>query len=96
MDEGKDFPLLEIFETADKAVKDGGFVLQKWTCEKCGTRKMSDRLNQMAPRCRCMDCGHITDLTVKGCNYSLFKPLNRRVTVAEMEEALGLRDPKLH
>jgi hypothetical protein len=86
----KDHPLLEVMETAERVIKDGGFIIQKWTCGGCGQRIFSDNVNRMCPRGHCHHCQHVTDLTVTGCNFAAIMP-SFPMTVAEVEKALGLK-----
>lgn len=70
-----DFPFLEVSETADRAIRDGGTIYQKWTCGGCGSRLTASRANFFTKEGKC-DCGHVTDLVKTGCNYLLLMPLS--------------------
>lgn len=74
MAEQVDFPFLEVSETAERAVRDGGTIYQKWTCQGCGSRLTGTIPNALMKTGKC-DCGHITDLVKTGCNYLLLMPL---------------------
>lgn len=64
-----DYPLKECIEAADKIVARGGTVYQKWTCSGCGGRITANNPNTFTVTGHCEDCGHITDIAARGCNY---------------------------
>lgn len=72
-----DYPIAECAKEADKIIAMGGKVYQKFTCEACGQRLTVDTPNVFYLTGSCDQCGHITDLTVKGCNYLIVAPGNR-------------------
>lgn len=84
-----DFPLSEIRATCEALIKGGAFILQKWTCGKCGRRITGNNVNALCENGHCQHCEHVTDLTETGCNFALIQP-SRPMTVPEMEQALGL------
>jgi hypothetical protein len=69
MPQYNDYPLTECARDADKIIAKGGEVFQKFTCEKCGSRQTVDTPNVFYTSGRCEECQHVTDLTLKGCNY---------------------------
>jgi hypothetical protein len=64
-----DYPLEEIASAVPEAIARGATIFQKWTCEACGDRVTGSTPNQLYRFGKHDDCGHITDLSVKGCNY---------------------------
>lgn len=44
---------------------------QKFTCDKCWARITIDEPNKLFIEGHCQECGHVTDLKKRGCNYSL-------------------------
>jgi hypothetical protein len=69
-----DYPLLECLETMNLLVLKGVTVYQKWTCEKCGDRVTANKPNTITRHGHHEECGHVTDLSVKGCNYMAIGP----------------------
>jgi hypothetical protein len=67
----KDFPLDECCEAARDFVADGALVFQKWTCDGCGERVTANTPNVFTELGHHEDCGHVTDIRRKGCNYAL-------------------------
>jgi len=45
---------------------------QKWTCEKCGERVVGNNANQLHTHGHHEECGHVTDLRLRGCNYMVY------------------------
>lgn len=66
----KDFPFRQILQSVAVLISKGGMCFQKWTCDGCGKRLTSETPNLFTLMGRC-DCGTITDLEKKGCNYML-------------------------
>ncbi len=69
MTEYNDYPIDECAKTAERIIAKGGKVYQKFTCESCGQRLTVDTPNVFHLTGSCDQCGHITDLSIKGCNY---------------------------
>jgi hypothetical protein len=67
-----DCPFYETAEDAEKWVKKGCTVFQKFSCEKCGSRQTMENPNAFHTKGRCEECGHVSDLIENGCNYILF------------------------
>lgn len=76
MANNKDFPFLEVAETADQAVRNGGTIYQKWSCDGCGARITGSKPNLFTKSGKCDHCGTITDIVKKGCDYLLLMPLS--------------------
>ena len=64
-----DHPIQEILKTADELIKAGHEVFQKFTCDKCESRQTIDEPNVFYSSGKCEECGHVTDIEKKGCNY---------------------------
>lgn len=64
-----DYPLQECALEAKKIIAKGGSVYQKFTCDKCGSRQTMATPNVFFTSGKCEECSHVTDLTLKGCNY---------------------------
>lgn len=90
-----DFPLSDIAAECEREIADGGFILQKWTCDGCGERVTATNVNTLTHAGHCQNCNHVTNLDERGCNYMLVKP-SRPATVAEIEQALGLAAAGIH
>jgi hypothetical protein len=79
----KDYPLTECLEAMNKLVLKGATVYQKWTCERCGDRVTANNPNTITAHGHHEDCGHVTDLTIKGCNYTAMGPPELMLKVLE-------------
>ena len=56
----------------EAAIRSGRMTFwQKFTCDKCWQRIQVDEPNKLFTEGHCQHCGHVTDLTVTGCNYSI-------------------------
>ena len=73
-----DFPFETIVEAVGKHADKGEDCYQKFSCSKCGSRQTMDEPNVLYTHGKCEECGHITDITVTGCNYMLHINLNRK------------------
>lgn len=91
----EDFPLSEIAHSCDLVIKNGGFILQKWTCDGCKRRLTANNVNVMVENGHCQHCNTVTDLKLRGCNFALLQP-SQPMTVAEIEQRLGLAEPGIH
>ena len=68
--EYNDYPLSEILEAVNELRARGGVTCyQKFTCDKCGERQTIDEPDTFYAKGKCEECGHITDIEKKGCNY---------------------------
>lgn len=66
-DKYEDLPAPELLKLATKIMEDGGMVIFKYTCEKCGLRQfMGDTPNTIYEQMECLKCGHITHITKGG------------------------------
>lgn len=65
-----DYPWDEVVEAAERLIKEKGATLhQKFTCEKCGSRQTMAVPNVFYVQGECEECGFVTDIRTKGCNY---------------------------
>ena len=64
-----DYPLQDCADAAEKLVADGCQVFQKFTCTKCGSRQTMAEPNKFFTSGACEECGAVTDIAAKGCNY---------------------------
>jgi hypothetical protein len=71
-----DFPLDEVVKQANELFANDrdAILFQKFSCENCGRRQTMETPNKFFARGQCEECGHITDLRVKGCNYMVVLP----------------------
>lgn len=65
------YPLEDCARTAAEQVAKGHNVYQKWQCDKCDTIQTIEEPNKFYTSGKCEECGHITDMLKKGCNYML-------------------------
>lgn len=77
-----DFPFKEVCKAAEQLAKAGCAVHQKWTCEKCGERVTANTANYFTTFGHHEECGHITNIEKKGCNYIVYGDM-RKPGVAE-------------
>jgi hypothetical protein len=49
----------------------GATVYFKWTCENCLSRQTFDVPNTLYKLGECEECGHVTNIERRGCNYLL-------------------------
>jgi len=72
--EYKDHPLNDVVRDANAKIADGATVHQKFTCEHCGSRQTMDAPNTFYRTGRCEECGKVTDIAARGCNFlAIFK-----------------------
>lgn len=71
----RDFPIAECAAACDKLIKDGATIYQKWTCDGCGRRITANNPNTFTVEGHCEDCGHVTNIAAKGCNYLLIQTI---------------------
>lgn len=72
MTQYRDYPLMDCVKQVDQLLqnyKDNVQIYQKWTCEKCGDRVTLNVPNKMHALGHHEDCGAITDIRARGCNY---------------------------
>lgn len=70
-----DYPFDEVTAEAEKLVAQGAMVHQKFTCQHCRVRQTMEEPNTFYTSGRCEECGGITDIKARGCNYLLIKKL---------------------
>jgi hypothetical protein len=66
-----DFPFGDAAAEAAAHFRAGHTVHQKFTCGRCGTRQTMAEPNRFFTSGKCEECGHVTDLVVRGCGYLL-------------------------
>jgi len=76
-----DYPLQECAKAADRLVKAGATVYQKFTCQNCKARQTIDEPNRFYMSASCQECGHVTDITKSGCNYMVHASGDAQVAV---------------
>lgn len=86
----EDFPFAEVEASCRTAIARGCFIIQKWTCAGCAQRITGGTVNFFCREGHCQHCNTVTDLVARGCNFVLVKPSVPGMTVAEVEQALGL------
>lgn len=73
-----DYPIEVCAAKAAPFVARGHSFFQKFTCEQCGSRQMMEEENVWFETGRCEECGHITSIRDRGCNYALHLRMRRR------------------
>lgn len=71
----RDYPLREVIPACAKLVEDGATIFQMWTCKRCGKRCKANTPNQITEFCHHEECGGITDVQQRGCNYAVIMTL---------------------
>lgn len=64
-----DHPLEDVVKAAEAQAANGHSCFQKFTCEKCGSRQTMETPNVFYTSGSCEECGHVTDIKKKGCNF---------------------------
>jgi hypothetical protein len=65
----KDIPIEECARNADKLIRAGAVIFQKFTCENCGQRLTMTEPNTFFRYGTCDQCGHKTE--IKKCGYAM-------------------------
>ena len=65
----RDFPFEKMARQAERLVKDGFTVYQKFSCNGCGERLTMDVPNKFFQEGTCDKCDTVTNIERKGCNY---------------------------
>jgi transcription elongation factor Elf1 len=77
-------PFYEVVKNAEKQVKQGATVYQRFACEACGNDTLGiEEPNKFYKTATCDQCGHTTDLEKTGCNFLLVVNLRERSNVKE-------------
>jgi hypothetical protein len=68
-----DHPFYEVYENVNDILEKnpGAEVFFKFTCENCMTRQTFDIPNTLYKEGKCEECGHVTNLERRGCNFLL-------------------------
>lgn len=69
-----DYPIEECATAMQPFLDAGCHFHQKFSCEKCGSRQTIAKADQWFATGACEECGHITDIRKRGCNYMLAGP----------------------
>jgi hypothetical protein len=73
----EDHPLLEVAEHADRLIKMGADVYQKFTCAGCGQRLTMEKPNVFYKTGVCDRCPTITNIEERGCNMLVHKIIEK-------------------
>lgn len=83
-----DHPFNEVVKTAEGLIKKGVNTFQKFTCDGCGVRQTIDVPNVFYTSGKCEECGHVTDIRAKGCNYLATAGPENGANLALLDEML--------
>jgi hypothetical protein len=72
-----DYPFDECAKAAKELAEQGYTVHQKFTCNKCNARQTIGTPNVFFTTGHCEECGHITDIVKRGCNYLLIASMRK-------------------
>lgn len=89
----KHHPWAKVALNVERIVAEGGIILQSWTCDKCGAVQRIGEANGFYIEGECENCGHVTNLKVKGCNFTLLLT-NARPELRNMLKAMGFVPPR--
>lgn len=64
-------PFKQVHDNFAEHVKAGHMGLQSWTCDGCGAVQRMSQINGWYVEGECENCGYVTDLRKKGCNFTL-------------------------
>lgn len=64
-----DYPFWEVAAKAKELTEQGIKVYQKFSCEHCGQRLGIDEPGVFHKTGTCDQCGKVTDIEKRGCNY---------------------------
>lgn len=65
------YPFWDCVKAADKLIKSGANVYQKFTCVGCGNRLTIDTPNKFHKLGTCDNCNATTNIEETGCNYMI-------------------------
>ena len=72
-----DYPFAEVVRKARELTDRGFDVHQKFSCANCNSRLTIGTPNVFHETGDCDQCGHVTDIKRKGCNYLVMASTNR-------------------
>ena len=83
----KNFPFAEVTAKAEEIInaRPGTKVYQKFSCDMCGQRLTIDEPNVFHKRGTCDQCGWMTDIEKRGCNYAV---VAHNITLDEVNKML--------
>ena len=64
-----DAPFDVAAKAAEKLVREGHTIYQKFTCAGCGNRLTIDKPNEFFSQGTCDNCDAVTDIRKQGCGY---------------------------
>lgn len=73
-----DYDFEKVVAKVKKLTTEGHRCYQKFSCEKCDNRLGIDRPNTFYEQGSCDNCGHITNIRERGCNYTLVMNLGAK------------------
>jgi hypothetical protein len=81
-----DYPFPEIAKSCREMLDRGLTFHQKFTCDGCGARQTIETPDTLFTKGICEECGHVTDIEKRGCNYLLSGPVDEVLKVIHQEE----------
>ena len=64
-------PWGEVIEQAKRYMTEGFTIYQQFNCAHCGAKQTMEAPNTFHMLGRCEECGEITNIRQRGCNYML-------------------------
>jgi hypothetical protein len=89
MSDQLDYPFDEVVDEAARLVMRGFTVFQKFSCQQCRQRLTVDTPNSFHPTGSCEQCGALTDIKARGCNFLLVAPADELGALAPRRKGQG-------
>lgn len=97
MNHKDDGPFYEIAAEIEQLVGLGATCFQRFTCEACLARETMPDPNVLYKAGRCDECGHITNLELRGCGFMLVAsndPEEHAKFIAALQESIESAQPR--
>jgi hypothetical protein len=62
-------PFNDVVKQASLTMSKGAVIHQQFLCEHCGVKQTMEIADKFFKKGKCEECGKITDIKLKGCNY---------------------------
>ncbi len=73
-----DYPFDQVAADAEQLINEkGAVVFQKFTCASCGARQTMAEANKFFTSGKCEECGAVTDIKSRGCNFMMVMPIEK-------------------
>ena len=62
-------PLYDVAKAAAEVMAKGATIHQQFICQHCGVKQTMEIPDKFFEQGKCEECGKITSIKLKGCNY---------------------------